>query len=169
MNEILIRKAKYDDIEQMADININDWKKVYKGIISQKILDNLNREERIQKWQQSFNFEKTIVAEQNGVVLGYCRYEDNVVHDENDIDSEIIAIYVDYERIGKGIGRKLVEHVIDIFKKQKKNKMVIWCLEENLNARKFYEKMGGKLIENQKYFEKDEGKYKEVGYVYTLK
>ena len=54
MNEILIRKAKYDDIEQMADININDWKKVYKGIISQKILDNLNREERIQKWQQSF-------------------------------------------------------------------------------------------------------------------
>ena len=43
MNEILIRKAKYDDIEQMADININDWKKVYKGIISQKILDKCEK------------------------------------------------------------------------------------------------------------------------------
>ena len=32
--------------------------------------------------------------------------------------------------------------------------MIIWCLEKNINARKFYERMGGKLIENQKYFEK---------------
>ena len=29
--------------------------------------------------------------------------------------------------------------------------------------------MGGKLIENQKYFEKNGKQYKEVGYTYNLK
>ena len=47
--------------------------------------------------------------------------------------------------------------------------MVIWCLEKNQNARKFYEKMGGNLLFHEKYFEKEGKKYKEVGYVYNIK
>ena len=46
-NKLVIRKVKYEDIEQIVDINIKDWKKVYKGIIDDEILDNLNREEKI--------------------------------------------------------------------------------------------------------------------------
>ena len=46
---LIIRKVKYEDIEQIVDINIKDWKKVYKGIIDDEILDNLNREEKIKK------------------------------------------------------------------------------------------------------------------------
>lgn len=47
--------------------------------------------------------------------------------------------------------------------------MVIWCLEKNQNARKFYEKMGGNLLSDEKHFEKEGKKYKEVGYVYNIK
>ena len=39
----------------------------------------------------------------------------------------------------------------------------------NQNARKFYEKMGGNLLSDEKYFEKDGKKYKEVGYVCNIK
>ena len=46
--------------------------------------------------------------------------------------------------------------------------MVIWCLEKNQNARKFYE-MGGNLLSDEKYFEKEGKKYKEVRYVYNIK
>ena len=46
-NKILIRKVKYDDIEQIVDINIKDWKKVYKGIIDDEILDKLDRNKKI--------------------------------------------------------------------------------------------------------------------------
>ena len=33
----------------------------------------------------------------------------------------------------------------------------------------FMKKMGGKLVTEEKYFEKEGKKYKEVGYVYDIK
>lgn len=110
-----------------------------------------------------------VVAEKNGEILGYCRYEDNSVYENTEIDSEIIAIYVDYDNICKGVGKALLEYVINDLRDKNKIKMIIWCLEENRNGRKFYERRGGKLIQEEKYFEKDGKKYKEVGYIYDIK
>ena len=168
-NKVIIRKVKYGDIEQIVDINIKDWKKVYKGIIDDEILDNLNREEKIKKWREHYNIGNVIVAEENGTILGYCRYDDNAIYENTDIDSEIIAIYVDCDKLGNGIGRTLIEYVKKDLRNKNKTKMVIWCLEKNQNARKFYEKMGGNLLSDEKYFEKEGRKYKEVGYVYDIK
>ena len=36
-NKLLIRTIKHEDIEQIVDINIKDWKKEYKGIIDDEI------------------------------------------------------------------------------------------------------------------------------------
>lgn len=167
-NKLLIRTIKYEDIEQIVDINIKAWKKEYKGIIDDEILNNLNRQEKIKKWKKSYNKGNVIVAEESGTILGYCRYDDSTVYKNTDIDSEIIAIYVDCDKLGNGIGRKLVEYVKNDLKNKNKAKMVIWCLEKNQNARKFYEKIGENLISDEKYFEKDGEKYKEVGYVYNI-
>ena len=168
-NKLLIRKVKYEDIEQIVDINIKDWKKEYRGILDEDILSSLNRDEKIKKWRKSYKIGNVIVAEEDGVVLGFCRYDDNVVYENDNIDSEIIALYVDCDKLGNGIGRKLVEYAMEDLKNKNKTKMVIWCLEKNQNARKFYEKMGGKLLLDEKYFEKNGKKYKEVGYVYNIK
>ena len=168
-NKLIIRKVKYEDIKKIVDIHITDWKKVYKEIIDNEILDNLNREEKVKKWKEHYNIGNVVVAEENGIILGYCRYGDNAVYENTDIDSEIIAIYVDCDNLGKGIGKKLVEYVKTYLKNKNKTKMVIWCLEKNQNARKFYEKMGGILLSDEKYFEKEGKKYKEVGYVYNIK
>ena len=131
---ILVRKVKYEDIEQIVDINMKDWKKEYRGIIDDEILDNLNRNEKIKKWREHYTVGNVIVAEENGVVLGYCKYDDNVVSKNTDIDSEIIAIYVDCDKLGRGVGRKLVEYVMNDLRNKNKNKMIIWCLEKNENA-----------------------------------
>ena len=147
---------------------MKDWKKEYRGIIDDEILDNLNRNEKIKKWREHYTVGNVIVAEENGVVLGYCKYDDNVVSKNTDIDSEIIAIYVDCDKLGRGVGRKLVEYVMNDLRNKNKSKMIIWCLEKNENARKFYEKMGGKLITDEKYFKKNGKRYKEVGYIYNI-
>lgn len=54
-------------------------------------------------------------------------------------------------------------------KNKNKSKMVIWCLQKNENARRFYEKMGGKLLQEEKHLIRDGKRYKEVGYVYDIK
>ena len=116
MDRILIRKVKYEDIEQIVDINIKDWKKAYKGIIDEDILNNLNRDEKIEKWKKHYNIGNVIVAEESGKVLGYCRYDENTISKNTDVDSKIIAIYVDCEESGRGIGRKLVEYIMNDLK-----------------------------------------------------
>lgn len=169
MNNKLIRKVRYEDIEQIVDINIQDWKKVYKGIIDDSSLENLDKKEKIEKWKKSYNKGNLIVFEKDEKVLGYCRYDDNISNKNNEIDSEIIALYVKYDNLGQGIGKKLVEYVKEDLKNKNRKKMIIWCLQENINARKFYEKIGGKLIQDEKYFEKDGKRYKEVGYIFDIK
>lgn len=163
-----IRKIKYEDIERIVDINIKDWKKVYKGIIDDNTLNNLNRNEKIEKWRKIYDKDNVIVAKRDGKIIGYCRYSSNVKYKNTSIDSEILAIYVDYDSIGQGTGRKLMEYVKSDLKEKGKKKIVLWCLEENKTGRGFYEKMGGKLITPKKYFEKEGKKYKEVGYIYDI-
>ena len=92
-----------------------------------------------------------------------------MIYENSDVDSEIIALYVDSNNLGNGIGRKLVEYVFRDLSCKNKNKMIIWCLEKNQNGRRFYERMGGKMISDDKYFEIGGRKYKEVGYVYNIK
>ena len=165
---MVIRKIKYKDIEQIVDININDWKIVYKGIIDEDTINNLNRDKKIERWKKTYNKNATAVAEENGKVVGYCKYMYNVNYENTDIDCELLAIYVDYNNIRKGTGRKLIEYVKNDLKSKGKKKMVVWCLEKNKLGRNFYEKTGGKLITPEKYFETEGKKYKEVGYLYNI-
>lgn len=59
--------------------------------------------------------------------------------------AEIIALYVRFSKRKNGTGKALMQHSMDSFRKSGKKSMIIWCLEENHESRKFYEKMGGKV------------------------
>ena len=73
--------------------------------------------------EKNYNKDNVIVAEENEIVVGYCKYSSNVKYENTDIDSEILAIYVDYDNIGHGTGRKLMEYVKnDLKEKGKKNR-----------------------------------------------
>ena len=79
---MLIRKVKYEDIEQIVDIDIKDWKIMYRGIIDDNILKNLDRNKKIEKYKKRYETEKIIVAENNGTVLGFCWYDDNIENEK---------------------------------------------------------------------------------------
>lgn len=164
--EITIRKIKYEDIEAIVDINIKDWKMAYKGIIDQSTLDNLDRNIKIEKWRKHYNIGNVIVAEKENEILGFCRYSEKT--ETAECDCEIIALYVDYENHEHGVGRKLMEHAINDLKEKGKINMIIWCLEKNIEARKFYEKMGRMQIKETNIFSIDDREYVEVGYKYKL-
>lgn len=166
---MIIRKMKDEDIEKLVEININAWKKAYKGIIDKDILDNLDKNKKIEKWKNHYHIENIIVAEENGKIMGYCRYSDEVASKPiAGADSEVMALYVDCEYQRMGIGKALIKEVIEKLKMLNKKSMIIWCLKKNRNARKFYEKIGGKQIQETKYFEIEGRKYEEVGYKYFL-
>ena len=55
---------------------------------------------------------------------------------------EIIAIYFLPEYVGKGHGKRLLSAVLNELRTMGFNAVFLWVLEDNRNARRFYEKFG---------------------------
>lgn len=169
MENIVIRNIKKEDIEAVVDIQISGWKTAYKGIVDDNTLNRMNRDEKIEIRKKDYNKNGFIVAELNKEVVGFCRYIDtnNFTKDVPDIDCELLSIYVKPELKFKGIGTKLFKSVVNEFKNKNKKKMIIWCLKDNEPSKKFYTKMGGKIIK-EKIIKIEEKEYYEVGFVYNI-
>ena len=78
-----------------------------------------------------------------------------------------MALYVKPNLKYKGIGTQLFQFVINEFKSKNKTKMILWCLKDNEPSKKFYTKMGGKIIK-ERAIEIGEKEYLEVGFEYNI-
>ena len=167
MDKIIIRKAKSEDIEKIANIKVRCWQIAYRNIIADEYLDNMDIEYTIEKNKRIFEQYNIIVAELKNEVIGFCRYDYNNYYEEENVDCELIALYIKPEMKRHGIGRKLMKYAINEFKNSKKEKMILWCLKENYPSRAFYESMGVKAskIKSKKFGEKE---YELISYLYEL-
>lgn len=169
MEDIIIRNIEEKDIPEVVDIQIDGWKSAYKGIVDDNILNSMDRNERIEKRRNDYKENSFIVAELNNQVVGFCRYIDSnkFTQDISDIDCELLALYVKPNLKYNGIGTKLFQFVINEFKSKNKTKMILWCLKDNEPSKKFYTKMGGKVI-RERTVEIGEKEYLEVGFGYNI-
>ena len=71
--------------------------------------------------------------------LGKCRDED-----KDASYGEIWGIYLLPEDWNKGIGSYFINWGLNELKKRGYKRVTLWVLEENVNARRFYEKIGFK-------------------------
>lgn len=169
MENVIIRNVRKEDIPDVVDIQISSWQTAYRGIVDDKYLDNMNKEERIEKRNKDYQNGGFIVAEINGEIVGFSRYAFNnsFTPDVQDIDCELLALYVKPNLKGNGIGRKMFEHVTNEFKNKNKSKMILWCFKENYPSRKFYERMGGTVFKEKPitFGNKD---YLEISYLYDF-
>lgn len=173
MDNIIIRKATTDDIDSVARLHVKSWKDTYSGIVSKEHIDNMvnNIDKRIERMHNEFNLRTMIVATINNKIVGFAEYIDsNKYSSDYDVDCELCGLYIDKEYQGKGIGTKLFNYIADSFVKLGKEKMIVWCLEDNITAIRFYNLVnkGGKpeFIKEAKIGDK---LYNEVGFIYNLR
>ena len=159
---MIIRQAREEDVMQIAEIMVEDWQSAYRGIMDDDFLDTLNAEQRYQI--EIRRYRKYTVAIEDNEVLGYAW---NEMSGDQAADCEIIALYVRYSQRKRGIGRALMQHSMDCFRKAGKKSMIIWCLRDNHESRKFYEKMGGKVYKSgtHRWGSRD---YDMISYLYQL-
>ena len=146
-----IRNAKPGDEEGIVYAGIRGWQNSYSNILPIEYLTSLDEQipHRKLEWgahlQKPENRQRTFVAEVDGKVVGYATGNANR-HKEFSFEAEIFAIYVlkDYQR--SGLGKKLVNALVDLFISREQTSMVIGTLKENHQARRFYEDLGGELI-----------------------
>lgn len=165
---IFIRNIHEQDLPDVVDIQIQGWKTAYKGIIDDEFLNSMNKEKQLEKRKKDYQNGKFIVAVLNNEIVGFARYDNKAIsEDSENFDSEIIALYVKPEIKGQGIGSAMVKHIKNDLKKQGNKKMIIWCLKENQPSRKFYEKMGGILVNEHNIIFGDK-EYPEVAFGFEI-
>lgn len=54
MDNLVIRKAKVEDLRGVAKIVVNGWQTAYKGIVDDEYLDNLSIDEKYQKMLKNY-------------------------------------------------------------------------------------------------------------------
>ena len=160
----MIRYYKKEDIDEIAKIITEDWQIAYKGIIDKEYLRNLDYKEKAKRIREKYQDQKSIVYVDKEI-KGYCRFKES--EEDGKKIGEIQALYVKYDQRGKGVGRLLVKETMKILKERGHKEVIIWCLKENIKARAFYEKTGGKLYK-ERYIEIGQKEYKEVSYIYKI-
>ena len=159
---MIIRQAKKEDVMQIAEILVEDWQIAYRGIMDDDFLDSLSAQQRAQVEMK--RYEKYTVAAEQDEILGYAW---NEMAEDGAADCEIVALYVRYSKRRNGIGRALMLNSMEHFRKYGKRSMIVWCLSENHESRRFYEKMGGKVYKDgtHRWGDRD---YDMISYLYRL-
>lgn len=109
-----------------------------------------------------------LVAERAGELVGWaCHgpYRDGEVHTS---DAELYAIYVDPERFGGGIGHALLEESLRLCAAAGRTRMLLWVIEGNSGARRFYERAGFRADGAREPFEVEGVSVPEVRYAKDL-
>lgn len=164
---ILIRDAMVEDAAGMAKVHVDTWRTTYGGIVPDDFLANLRYERSQARWEeyltnQAQNRSRSFVAHtQVGQIVGITT--GGVIREAvGSFDGELYGLYLLKEYQGFGIGRRLVQRVVQYLRSQGFHSMMLWVLKENPTCR-FYEHLGGRLVA-EKTIELGGKVLDEVGY-----
>lgn len=139
-----IIRANEDLADDLGYIHAKSWQKAYRGIVPDEIINTYTPENRAKVFKEAVTTrpEECYLFKCDGrpagLALLHKSHEDNA--DEN--DGEIYAIYFHPDFWGTPATHKALEFCIGRLRERGFTKINIWMLEDNLRARKFYEKHG---------------------------
>ncbi|MBN2789199.1 MAG: GNAT family N-acetyltransferase [Candidatus Delongbacteria bacterium] len=148
-----IRKANKSDIEGIAKVHFTTMMSTYKGLMPDEFLSARTLEERIDKWNETFesDYEILLVAESEGNIVGFCGGAKNDLPDLKDkYKYELKKIYVLKEYQDHGTGKFLINEFVKKVREHGYNSMFLWVLASN-PYRRFYDKLGGKVVAEKEY------------------
>ncbi|WP_232620919.1 MULTISPECIES: GNAT family N-acetyltransferase [Virgibacillus] len=143
-----IRKANSNDALGVAKVQVNSWKTTYNNIVPDEYLEQMTYENREKKWKDIIPKQDVFVAENNkGEIVGFSNAGEERTGKYPDYKGELYAIYILKEHQGKGIGKLLLNPVVESLKDKNIFSMAVSVLEEN-KSRLFYEHLGAKEIDS---------------------
>lgn len=140
-----IREALPRDAEAIADIHVRSWQTAYRGQLTDDYLDSLSVEERLEQHRRALEApgeHRTWVAEERGRVVGFAVTGPSQDADADERTGELYALYLDPERFGRGIGKRLLERAVEDLRDRGFRTATLWVLGSNEAGRRFYEREG---------------------------
>ena len=147
---ILVRAAIPEDATSMARVHVDSWRSTYAGIVPDEYLAGLSYRNRESLWKDLLTTDRPgtsyFAADAGGGdIVGFANAGPEREGDRT-YQSELYAIYIleEYQRMG--LGRRLFSHVTRRLLADGFNSMLLWVLEDNYPACRFYESLGGERV-----------------------
>ena len=105
----LVRAATVRDAGAIGSVHVAAWRAAYDGLRPREFLAALDPSRARQRWEQWLREDcSVLVAESNGEVAGFCRYDRSRDADAIASIGELIAINFDPAHWRQGLGRELL-------------------------------------------------------------
>jgi GNAT superfamily N-acetyltransferase len=137
---MFLRVAGPADALAVARVHVRSWQAAYRGLLFDEYLDALEPEE----WALRYSFADpqatepiTVLAVEGGEICGLATIgpaED----DERQTVGELLALYVDPDRRGLGVGRALIQEARARLARRGFAEACLWVLVGNEWAERFY-------------------------------
>jgi L-amino acid N-acyltransferase YncA len=139
-----IREAAVSDIKTLAQIHVASWQTFYRGIMPDELLDNLSIAQFEKIWHNNLYNQNRVnlVCQVEDQVIGWASVGANRDDAATSSTKELYGIYLFPHQYRKGYGSALWEAVLQICTVQGAAQLTLWVLYNNVNARRFYERMG---------------------------
>ena len=145
-----IRTAGLADAVAIAQLHTYSWQTAYRGILRDDFLEGPLPENRRKLWHTRLSDSKradqlVLVIEQGGTIRGFaCAFLDA----DPEWGCLVDNLHVVPDLQGQGLGRQLMSAVVErVWLSNPGSRLHLWAYEQNLAARRFYERLGGAINE----------------------
>jgi ribosomal protein S18 acetylase RimI-like enzyme len=138
-SELTVRPATPDDALAVATVHVRAWQAGYRGLVPDEYLDALRPEDRASRYTLGASEPSkphTLVAVRDGVVCGFATT--GPCRDADALTGELLALHVDPDAWGLGVGRRLIEAARSRLHSLGFSDAVLWVLIGNDRAQRFY-------------------------------
>jgi len=142
---ILLRNGKEEDIESIQQMASRTWPDAYGDIISAEQIEYMlekmyNKGELLSQLQKGYTF---FIAEENDIDLGFASFS---IQDSTNYIYKLHKLYVLPEAHGKGVGKLLINEVVNMVRKAGGKSLELNVNRDN-KATEFYIKAGFNIKE----------------------
>jgi GNAT superfamily N-acetyltransferase len=142
-----IRPARLDDAEAIARVHTRSWQESYRGILPDHLLDRLDVGQRTEMRRRILR-DRSILQlvaydTTHGDLVGFC--DAGPARRHVPFAGEVYAIYLLHHAKRHGLGLGMFERVQSWLSARGMHSMIVWVLNNNHHARRFYEAAGGRL------------------------
>jgi GNAT superfamily N-acetyltransferase len=135
-----VRDARPDDAAGVAAVHVRSWQAAYRGLLPDDYLDALRPEGRMARYTFGAadpDVPTTVVAVDDGAICGFATTGPARTDDLLGA-GELLALYVDPDHWGFGLGRRLMAEARARLSRQGFTDALLWVLVGNVRAERFY-------------------------------
>ena len=140
-----LRRAVPADAAAVGRIHVESWNVAYRGIMPDDVIARTDLAYRTKFWAERIADTDwpVFVIEEGTECVAFCQMIPSRDPDDDAARvGHITSLHVLPQLRGHGHGRRLMDQVLDEFRRRGFAEVTLWVLEENRSARQFYERYG---------------------------